>query len=214
VIRRSILALLLTLCVAHPALAGEGGPAPGYEPDMESESAASLQGSTWVGGGEEWSFWFKELDDSERLNFIQRATGLAVDPFLGRPDQPPGYHTFLLVIENKSSGQLAFNPASCWLKTNREKVLLPRGASDISFNYRITGQELPVAYGTVLESVFDRAMTINPGQRVSGLLVYDRVPENTKRWHVDLRLILSDGERGAFDVPYVRKKKGEKGTKG
>ena len=212
--RRTILALLLVLCVVYPAYAGKDDPPPSYEPDAEAAPPTTLQGSTWVGGGGEWKFWLKELDDTERLNFIERKTGLTVDPFLGRPDQPPAYHTFLLVIENESSGELSFNPASCWLKTNREKILLPRGVSDVSFNYRITGRQLPAAYGKALEAIFDQGMTVGPGQKVSGLLVYERVPKNTKRWHVGLRLILPDGERGSFDAPYIRIKKSGKGTGG
>jgi hypothetical protein len=214
VTRRSILALLLVLSAVQPTLAGKGDPPPDYTPDVESALPTTLQGSTWVGGGGEWNFWLKELDDTERLNFIERTTGLAVDPFLGRPDQPPAYHTFLLVLENNSSGQLSFNPASCWLKTSREKVLLPRGVTDVSFNYRMTGRELPAAYGKALEAIFDQTVTIDPGRKVSGLLVYERVPQNTKRWHVGLRLILPDGERGAFDAPYIRIKKNGKGTGG
>jgi hypothetical protein len=207
VTRRSILAAGLLLSVVHIAHAGKSGPTPHYEPDMEDSPSSVLQGSTWVGGGGDWKFWLKELDDAERLNFIERTTGVAVDPFRGRPDQSPAYHTFLLVLENNATGSLSFNPQSCWLETNNNKIHVPRGASDLSFNYHVSGRQFPVAYEKVVEALFDQARTIEPGQRVSGLLIYDRVAPRTKRWQVGLRLILPDGERGAFNAPYRRVKR-------
>ena len=33
--------------------------------------------------GATWKVWIKELDDAERLNFIERTTGFAIDPFAG-----------------------------------------------------------------------------------------------------------------------------------
>ena len=90
------------------------------------------------------------------------------------------------------------------LKTNRSKVLLPRGLADLSFSYRITGRALPAAYERVQDALLERAVLVAPGERVSGLLIYDRVERKTKRWNLGLRLTLPDGERVAFNAPYRR----------
>ena len=196
--------VLLGLYCAVAANAAKLDPDPQFEPDAEAEASGSLQGSTWVGGGPTWKIWLKELDSVERLNFIERTTGFAIDPYAGRPGEPEGYHTFLVVIENQGTGQLSFNPQSCWLMTNRTKVLLPQGLAELSFNYRLMGRELPVAYENIQKALFERAILLDPGATASGLLVYERVQNNTKRWNLSLRLTLSDGERAAFNVPYRR----------
>jgi hypothetical protein len=207
--------LLAGLCFAVAANAAAPGPVPQFEPDAEAGAAEDLHGSTWVGGGATWKIWVKQLDAAERLNFIERTTGFAIDPFAQRPDQPPAYHTFLVVVENLGTGGLSFNPQSCWLKTNRNKVFLPRGLADLSFNYRVTGRQLPAAYENVQDALFERAITVAPGSTASGLLVYDRVQIKTKRWDLGLRLTLPDGERAAFNAPYrrtdLKKKKGSDG---
>ncbi len=198
------LGVLLALCCAVAPSAAEPASSAQFEPDTDASSPGLLQGSTWVGGAATWKVWIKLLDDAQRLNFIERTTGLAIDPFARRPDQPPAYHTFLVVLENLGSAGLSFNPQSCWLKTNRNKVLLPQGLADLSFNYPITGRKLPAAYETVQDALFERAVLVAPGERVSGLLIYDRVGKKTKRWDLGLRLTLPDGERAAFNAPYRR----------
>ncbi|NIM63322.1 MAG: hypothetical protein GTN89_14950 [Acidobacteria bacterium] len=202
------------LCCALAAAAAEPAPAAQFEPDTEAATTGALQGTTWVGGGPTWKVWVKQLDGDERLNFIERMTGLAIDPYANRPDEPPAYHTFLVVIENDGPTGLSFNPQSAWLKTNKNKVLLPQGLADLSFNYRVTGRELPAAYENVQGALFERAISVAPGDTASGLLIYDRVQRKTKRWNLGLRVTLSDGERAAFNAPYRRsdlKKKGPDG---
>jgi hypothetical protein len=211
------LGLALTLFCSLPSGAAKPSSGAHFEPDTDSAGAALLQGSTWVGGGGNWKVWIKQLDDEERLNFIQRTTGLGIDPFAHRPDVPPAYHTFLLVLENQGSANLSFNPQSCWLKTNRNEVLLPQGLADLSFNYRVSGRELPVAYEKVQTALFEQAVSIAPGERASGLLIYDRVNVKTKRWNLGLRLTLPDGEPAAFNAPYRRtdlKRRPRKGSQG
>ena len=204
----------LVLGLSHPVPAAKPDTPVQFEPDTDAGAAASLEGTTWVADGGQWKVWLKQLDEDERLNFIERTTGLAIDPFSGRPDRPPAYLTFLLVLENRGAAGLDFNPQSCWLKTNRNKILLPRGMADLSFNYRITGREFPVAYQNVQRAVLERAVSVAPGERIAGLLVYDRVPHKTKRWNLSLRLTHSDGEQATFDAPYRRTdvKKKAKGT--
>ena len=205
---------MVGLLCAVATNAAKPEPVPQFEPDAGASDAPTLQGSTWVGGGATWKVWIKQLDNAERLNFIERTTGFAIDPFAGRPDEPPAYHTFLVVLENHGSAGLSFNPQSCWLKTNRNKVFLPRGLADLSFNYRVSGREFPAAYENVQEALFERAISVAPGDSASGLLIYDRVQRKTKRWNLGLRLTLSDGERAAFNAPYRRtdlKKKGSDG---
>jgi len=207
--------LLLAGLFSAPATnAAELAPIQQFEPDAENGAADALHGSTWVGGGPTWKIWVKQVDSDERLNFIERVTGFQIDPYAQHPDQPPAYHTFLVVIENQGSAGLSFNPQSCWLKTNRNKILLPQGLADLSFNYRVTGRQLPTAYENVQDALFERAIMVAPGSTASGLLVYDRVGKKTKRWDLGLRLTLPDGERAAFNAPYRRTNLKKKGSGG
>ncbi len=71
-----------------------------------------------------------------------------------------------------------------------------------------------MAYENVQDALFERAVSIAPGDTASGLLIYERVQKKTKRWNLGLRVTLSDGERVAFNAPYRRtdlKKKGSDG---
>ena len=199
--------MVLGLCFAVAASAAKTLPVPMFEPDAGAPSSGELHGATWVGGGATWKIWVKQLDPAERLNFIERTTGFAIDPFVGRPDQPPSYHTFLVVLENNGSGALSFNPQSCWLKTNRNKVFLPQGLADLSFNYRVTGREFPVAYENVQHALLERTVSVAPGERIAGLLVYDRIPDKTKRWGLSLRLTHSDGEQASY---FARRRRGRR----
>ena len=151
--------------------------------------------------------WLKPVDQQERLNFIQRVTGLSIDPYAPRPDRHPPFVTFLLIIENRGGTTLNFSPQSAWLKTNRKQVLMPQGLAEMSFSYRTIGADLPVAYEHMAKALFESTVSIEPGTRSAGLLVYESLHPKTKTWDISLRLTLPDGERVALQAPYHRPKK-------
>jgi len=163
-----------------------------------------LQGSTWFQEGEGFAIRLQKIDEAERQAFILRSTGLATDPFAGRPGRPPRFLSFLLEIENRTAGELALNPLDCWLMTNRKKIETPLGLTDLSFHYHIVGADLPPAYEKVGRVLLAHPLTVASGGSVHGLLVYRAIDAKTKTFRVDVQLVLPDGDVIRFAAPYRR----------
>lgn len=212
---RSLCALLigaaLYAALAPASLAAKKEVAPALQPAdfvpvAEGASLFRLESESWVAEGDGWAIWLKPISREERLNFIKRKTGFGIDPYAARPGQQPVYFTFLLVVENRGSSALDFSPQSAWLRTNRQQVLLPQGLAELSFNYRVMGRELPVAYEQIKGALYEAAVSIPPGERSAGLLVYDMLRPKTKSWNLSLRMTLPSGDRIALAAPYERVK--------
>jgi hypothetical protein len=209
-LRKAVVASLVVLFLAIGAGWTQPSPPPVFVPDTETDGAPGLQGQTWIGEGQAWSAWLKRLDEDERLAYIRGQTGLSVDPFASRPDQPTAFVGFLLVIENRGDAALSFNPIGCWLTTNDKKQMqYPLGLSDLSFSYRVAGGELPAAYERVRPALYEGPRIVAPGERVSGLLIYRAVDPKTKRYRIDVQLNLPDGNVDKFFAPYRRLSKAE-----
>lgn len=188
---------------------GAGVPAPpgdwGFEPDPSVEDAPALQGSTWTERGQQHSIWLKHLDDAERLAYIERQTGVSVDPFRAKPGQAPRFFSFLMVIENRTASNMEFNPMHSWVMTNKKEIQSPLAMTDLGFDYRMmSGRDLPPTYRRVAPALLDLPRTIKPGEKISGLLVYRSFKRKAKRFTVDAKLSLSDGEVVKFTAYYRR----------
>lgn len=179
---------------------------PRFEPDSSAEGAPELNGSTWLLEGEDYAIRLQKIDEAERLAFIQRSTGLATDPFAGRPDRPPRFLSFLLEVENRTAGELALNPLDCWVMTNRKRIETPLGLTDLSFEYQVAGADLPPAYEHVGRVLLTYPVTVEAGGSLHGLLIYRAVEPKTKRFHVDVQLVLPNGDVVRLAAPYRRVK--------
>ncbi len=182
---------------------------PIFVPDTENKLAPQLQGSTWVDEGETWAIFLRPLGDEERLSYIRSKTGLSVDPFLSRPNEPAAFMTFLLVIENRGEAALAFNPQAFWLAANRSQQQFPQALTDVRFSYRVAGLEFPRAYERIGPALLESPRTVPAEDRVSGLLVYKALHEKTKRYAIDVKLSLPNGEVARLHAPYTRLTKKE-----
>jgi len=185
--------------------AGEAG-SPVFEPDTEAAEGLVLLGETWAREDELFAIYLREIDQQERLKYIQGATGLAIDPFAAPPDKDPRFLSFLLVIENRGDTTVGFNALDSWLKTNRQKIETPLGLTDLSFDYHVAGRDLPPAYERISPVMLEGARTIIPGASLSGLLVYHVVDPKTKRYYIDVDLIPPSGDIIRFRAPYRREK--------
>jgi hypothetical protein len=206
--RAAALALPSLIAVTFLGLvaASDAVPPPVWEPDLSVPGAPPLQGTTWVGEAPGWAMWLKKLDDAERLSFIAGQTGVTIDPFASRPDEPPAYLSFLVVVENRSQDGIVFNPMNSWLTTNREEVQTPIGLADLSFDYKTTGRELPPAYGRIGPALLETAKTIPPGEKLSGLLIYPAIRPKSKTYEVAVQVTLPSGDQSGFSAPYRRVK--------
>jgi hypothetical protein len=207
-VMRFLLVTILSFAVLGTCAGTEGPPV--FEPDLEAAEGLVLQGETWTREDELVAIYLREIDQQERLKYIEGATGLTIDPFAAPPDKDPRFLSFLLVIENRGDTAVGFNALDCWLKTNRQKIETPLGLTDLSFDYHMAGVELPPAYERISPLLLEGARTIIPGDSLSGLLVYHVVDPKTRRYYVDVDLIPPSGDILRFRAPYRREKSDEK----
>jgi hypothetical protein len=204
------------LVCAASGLATEPADAPvgwGFVPAEPVEGGPQLQGTTWIGQGLGHGIWIKHLEDDERVAYLERQIGVAIDPWASPPGEASRFITFLVVLENRSDSRMEFNPIHCWLMTNKEEIQTPMSLSDMQFDYRFNGQDLPKAYEKVRPVLIGETLMIEAGQKVSGLLVYKTVKPKTKSFTVDTRLTMYNGDVVKFTAHYRRppkhKKKGK-----
>jgi hypothetical protein len=204
----ALMALLVCLTAGSGCLAGSARNRP-FIPDPEADRAPVLHGSTWVTEGPSFAIRLQRLSEAERQAYLEKATGLQVDPFATPPDKQTHFISFLLQIENRGESALEMNPIHCWLKTNKGDLQTPLGLSDLGFFYRVAGGDLPPAYAQVKPALLESTKTIYAGQTIHGLLIYREVEPITKNYRVDVQLSLPSGETERFSAPYRRLKKKE-----
>lgn len=197
--------------IVAAALAGGPGHAgrpadASYLPDPGAKNAPVLQGSTWLRDDDGCAVRLQMIDDEERQAFLLHATGLATDPFAGRPGQPPRFLSFLLELENRTEGEVALNPLDCWLMTNRKQIETPLGLTDLSFDYHVAGSDLPPAYENIGRVLLAHRITVKPGKSLHGLLVYRAVDAAAKTFRVEIQFTLPDGNVVRLAAPYRRVK--------
>lgn len=197
------LALALMLLAATGPAAGEAPVLSRFLPVTDVEGAPAMEGTTWVASGTGWTVWLRPVDDVERQNFIERTTGVRIDPFAAGAGREPRYLSWLLVIRNESDQPFQFNPGLCWMRPNKDVELQrPLDYEKLSFDYRVAGGELPPAYQTARAAVFERAVRVSPGETVSGLLIYRQLSEKVKRFSIEVPFTLSTGYGTGFTVSY------------
>ena len=182
-------------------------------PDPDAPGADRLVGSTWVAEGEGYALRLQRLNAAQRLAYIEHVTGVTTDPFASRPDQPQAFVSFVLEIENNGDQLLQFNPRKCWLITSKKDIQSPLAMTDLAFQYRTIGKELPPVYELVGAALFEHTVELYPGKSRAGLLVFREVPSNTRRYSVDAQIVLGNGSVGKVSGFYDREKKQKKREK-
>jgi hypothetical protein len=210
--RKSVTTALavLLVCLAGvadcDARARSGRP---FVPNPEADHAPVLEGSTWITEAPFYAIRLQRLTEEERMAYLEKVTGMRIDPFASPPDKEIRFISFLVQIENRGESALQMNPIHCWLKTNKGEVQASMGLNDIGFLYRIVGGDLPPAYSGVRPALLDSTKTIHGGESIHGLLIYRDVEPNTKSYHVDVQLSMPNGDTVRFSAPYRRLKKKE-----
>jgi len=205
---RPLLIAAIACCAVTMNGAGGPPPVPSFEPDPETAENLTLGGTTWTREEPTHTVHLREVDQDERLRYIEGAIGLKVDPFAAPPGHDPRFLSFLLVIENHGDELLSFNALDCWLTTNRQQIQTPLGLTDLSFDYQIMGLELPVSYTRIAPLMLEGTRVLAPGDSLSGLLIYHAVDAKTKRFHVEVELSMPSGEKVNLRAPYRRLRPG------
>jgi hypothetical protein len=174
-----------------------------YVPDPDDDEAPPLRGATWVDEGPGYAIQFQQIDEAERRAYLSRI-GTETDPFAAPPDAGARFLTFALLVENRSGGDLVFQPQNCWLTTNSNEILYPIGIEGLRSTYQMLELDLPPAYETSAPALLENATTLDPGQTLSGLLVYRHPKRQTRRFRVDVQLTSPAGDVVRFSAPYRR----------
>lgn len=185
---------------------GAGAQDAAFVPDESQTDSMTLRGSTWSSVAHGYIMSIQQLTDSERTAYLEHVTHLALDPFLPPPTQEPRYLTFLLQLENRGDQAATFNPLDSWLVTNNRQVIYPLGLDDLGAAYRQMESELPQAYEAVRPALLERPSILEPGDSVAGLLIYRTCGPKTKRFRVDLQIVLAGGNVIKASAPYRRMK--------
>jgi len=197
--------LVAAIACGAATLSVAGGPSlPSFEPDPEAAENLTLGGTTWTREEPTHVVHLRQVDQAERLSYIEGAIGLKIDPFAAPPGEDPRFLSFLLVIENRGDSLFSFNALDCWLKTNRQQIETPLGLTDLSFDYQIMGRELPAAYTRIAPLMLEGTRVLAAGESLSGLLIYHAVDVKTKRFHVEVELSMPSGEKVNLRAPYRR----------
>ena len=209
---RSFVAPALALLLACGSALGARPdlPALDFEPDSESAGDLNLERGMWLLEGAEITLMLGRLDDDARAGYLARNIGLSADPFATAPNRNERYYTYVFVIENRGERPVTFNPRTAWMATNRGKVQSPLSITDLSFDYKSLGGDLPPAYSKIRSVLFENSIEVQPGTSASGLLVYRPVEAGTRSFAIDLRVMDANAESIAFAAPYKRIKKKKK----
>lgn len=167
-----------------------------------------LSHSTFEERGPGFTARVQRLDAAERQAYLRQVAGSPVDPFAGRPDEAPRYLTFLIQIQNDSDGSLVFQPQNCWLVTDKHEVLYPTGLEGLRTAHALVGVEMPPAYERSKPTVLEDSRTLEPGQSLAGLLVYQAPQPRTRGYRLDLQFATAAGEIVRLAAPYRRVKPG------
>jgi hypothetical protein len=208
----TVTALLLS-AVAGEFLAGSKPKTQSYEfePDTDEQASLLLEGNTWRARSDLYRVELQMLDNAGRMAFMKHQTGTEIDPFAARPDQPPSFYTFLLVVENRGEQTLMLHPQNCWLVAGKGRSEYPLDVDTIRSAYHTLQAELPASYEVVGQVLFQRERIIKPGETHMGLLVYRSPSPRLRRFVVEIPLTLPSGDVTTLKAPYRRLKEDKKG---
>ena len=180
-----------------------------FVPHPDAKNAATLAGSTWVELGPGFTLRVQQIDGAARLAYIERVTGLAIDPFSAPGDEAPRFESFLLQIENVGAGRLVFRAQQCLLKGRTTEILTPFAMETMQATYGMLGQKMQPAYQRAGPAMLPTTRELGAGETIAGLLIYPKVNHRTKRFHLEIQITTSAGDVVTVHAPYRRLKKKE-----
>lgn len=125
------------------------------------------------------------MEPAQRRAFIQTLDPAAEDPFAVGPGRPEYYHAFRVTFDNRSRGDVTFQPGNVILITDRHSQQFPVDLTDL---YRLAvhaeTSDPEVMIDRVAPLIFDSSTTIPKGERLARLLVFGPLPEKWKEFHL------------------------------
>ena len=149
------------------------------------------------------------LDDIGRAAYIKTRAPGAVDPFSPGPGGITRYFTFKVSVRNTAGdGPVVFQPQSIFLASEMGDRLFPL---DFPEAYRLlfgSASSDPRLADDLSKYLFDAGVSIDPGKRAEGLLVYPVAKLSAHKLRMELTLLSTDGEpNDNYDIFFMREKK-------
>lgn len=142
------------------------------------------------------------LDDEARRAFLQKRTGVTLDPFASAPGSPAGFLAFRVRIANRGRGDLAFQPQLARLEFGKHDVRRPVSWPDVLLAFGTLGLAPPPAYAASRPAILDGDVVLEPGGEVTGLLPFRRPPPGTKTFLAIFQATSASGETISLAAPY------------
>lgn len=198
------------LCAVSAPGPRAGGPKPPpellFEPDVAKAPGARLEEGVWIFENADVRMALAQVDDAARRKFIEIQANTSVDPFTTSAGKPRAFMTWVLVIENKSDGELSFQPQTARLITFDKDFRQPMDLPALQSAYEMLDRETPDAYLAASKALFDGERTIRPKQQQAGLLAYRPINAKSRSFIIELSVKNLRGEEIAFVAPYKRMK--------
>jgi hypothetical protein len=205
---RTVAPIVLCACTIHSSSSVVAASAPQLfepAPDRE-ESTGWIEDGGWIDEGPGYGVRLRLVDEAERLAYLERTTGQRIDPFATPPEREPRYVSFLLELSNSGDSPLYLQAQSAWLHAGQAEVLHPIGIEGLASAARAVDRTTPEAWEHARGAVLEHAITVSPGEKIAGLLVYRRFKPDVKRFRVEIQFTLPTGEMARFVAPYQRRK--------
>lgn len=178
-------------------------PAPAH--GRQADSRLSLAGDRAVFRDEGVLLEVELLDDERRALFLQSAGLEGGDPLVPKPWEV-GFYTFLVRVENRGESALHLRPQNIFFITRRP--LSQVTPCDFACLYSIADR---AGYDTehrerLLHAALADSVALEPGGRISKLLVFTRVPVKFKDFALEFGAIDGADRQHRFRLPYGRLK--------
>lgn len=203
---RSALAGAALIAAATAAAAARHGP-PVYDPDPTRPDAGRLEGETWSRESATVGLALTRIDDATRTGFIRRRSGLDFDPFMTVPGSGRGFVTFHVLVENRGETRVVFEPQSCRLETSYRDSEGPIDYPTLVTAFDMTGRPVPPDLARIRAAIPDGTIVLGPGEKRDGLLVFRGADPKAKRFHVEVGVTVTSGERFGFVAHYKKRKR-------
>lgn len=202
---RSAPALLLLVSAALAKTA----PAPVvYDPDPEQPGAGKLENETWSKESPSAGLWLTRIDEATRRAYVERRSGLSLDPFMTSPGRPmEGFLAFHVLVENRTETRMVFQPQACRMQTSWKEYQAPLDLPTILAAFEIADRPAPANIERIRSAIFDGEVVLEPGERRDGLFIFHTPDPPPKRYQIDVGATLTRGEPFGFSAFYKKRKK-------
>jgi hypothetical protein len=194
-------AIALEACAPRPPHQYRLVPSPGERYTIH-EGGIDVHGTTF-------DLSIVPLDDIGRAAFIKARAAGAVDPFAPGPGAISRYITFKVSIHNTDETKpVVFQPQSVYLASEMGDRLFPL---DFPEAYRIffgTANTDPRLAEDLSKYLFDVGVTVDPGKRAEGLLVYPVGQISAHKLRMEFTFLSTAGEPSDnYDIFFTREKR-------